>query len=122
MAAHAHTDDGNLHHVGIGAQLLEVELRLVATQHANGALQLGLADREGQIGAPGLGRDVLHDHVDVDRRLGQGAENLRGDAGRSEEHTSELQSLMRISYAVFCLKQQKTVQLNTYTTTNKHNP
>src|SRR3546814_2006828 len=28
-------------------------------------------------------------------------------AARSEEHTSELQSLMRISYAVFCLKQQK---------------
>src|SRR3546814_9652380 len=27
---------------------------------------------------------------------------------RSEEHTSELQSLMRISYAVFCLKQKKT--------------
>src|SRR3546814_12606116 len=46
MAAHAHTDDGNLHHVGIGAQLLEVELRLVATQHANGALQLGLARSE----------------------------------------------------------------------------
>src|SRR3546814_7849980 len=31
----------------------------------------------------------------------------RGD-GRSEEHTSELQSLMRISYAVFCLKKNKT--------------
>src|SRR3546814_8063216 len=29
-------------------------------------------------------------------------------ASRSEEHTSELQSLMRISYAVFCLKTQKT--------------
>src|SRR3546814_10722621 len=29
---------------------------------------------------------------------------------RSEEHTSELQSLMRISYAVFCLKKQKTKQ------------
>src|SRR3546814_3962648 len=28
--------------------------------------------------------------------------------GRSEEHTSELQSLMRISYAVFCLKKQNT--------------
>src|SRR3546814_6303534 len=28
-------------------------------------------------------------------------------AGRSEEHTSELQSLMRISYAVFCLKKNK---------------
>src|SRR3546814_4461544 len=35
--------------------------------------------------------------------------NLRGicAARRSEEHTSELQSLMRISYAVFCLKKKK---------------
>src|SRR3546814_4809368 len=31
--------------------------------------------------------------------------------GRSEEHTSELQSLMRISYAVFCLKKKKKIQL-----------
>src|SRR3546814_3990193 len=30
---------------------------------------------------------------------------------RSEEHTSELQSLMRISYAVFCLKKKKTTEL-----------
>src|SRR3546814_2402497 len=30
---------------------------------------------------------------------------------RSEEHTSELQSLMRISYAVFCLKKKKEIQL-----------
>src|SRR3546814_6359071 len=30
-----------------------------------------------------------------------------GDFRRSEEHTSELQSLMRISYAVFCLKKKK---------------
>src|SRR3546814_3753503 len=35
---------------------------------------------------------------------------------RSEEHTSELQSLMRISYAVFCLKKKK----NHKTTTKKH--
>src|SRR3546814_3903909 len=32
--------------------------------------------------------------------------------GRSEEHTSELQSLMRISYAVFCLKKKKKSQRN----------
>src|SRR3546814_5188990 len=32
----------------------------------------------------------------------------RGYGDRSEEHTSELQSLMRISYAVFCLKKKKT--------------
>src|SRR3546814_7170089 len=37
---------------------------------------------------------------------------------RSEEHTSELQSLMRISYAVFCLKKKKT-QIRT--TQNRHN-
>src|SRR3546814_2910765 len=34
---------------------------------------------------------------------------------RSEEHTSELQSLMRISYAVFCLKKKKKHRQNTYT-------
>src|SRR3546814_19995112 len=34
----------------------------------------------------------------------------RRRAGRSEEHTSELQSLMRISYAVFCLKKKKTTK------------
>src|SRR3546814_942325 len=33
--------------------------------------------------------------------------SLRLRSGRSEEHTSELQSLMRISYAVFCLKKKK---------------
>src|SRR3546814_5685542 len=33
---------------------------------------------------------------------------VRPRRGRSEEHTSELQSLMRTSYAVFCLKQKKT--------------
>src|SRR3546814_2538923 len=32
---------------------------------------------------------------------------FQSDAVRSEEHTSELQSLMRISYAVFCLKKKK---------------
>src|SRR3546814_8888578 len=33
--------------------------------------------------------------------------SLTGMSARSEEHTSELQSLMRISYAVFCLKKKK---------------
>src|SRR3546814_5432222 len=35
-----------------------------------------------------------------------------GEAARSEEHTSELQSLMRISYAVFCLKKKKKTNRN----------
>src|SRR3546814_3843071 len=38
-------------------------------------------------------------------------QEIRATVERSEEHTSELQSLMRISYAVFCLK--KTTQNNT---------
>src|SRR3546814_6789691 len=39
--------------------------------------------------------------------------DLGGGLGRSEEHTSELQSLMRISYAVFCLKKKKNHQEST---------
>src|SRR3546814_7994444 len=42
---------------------------------------------------------------------GDGAAKARGDGPvRSEEHTSELQSLMRISYAVFCLKKKRKQQ------------
>src|SRR3546814_4629913 len=47
--------------------------------------------------------DVIGRAMKRDDRRARGA---RGDA-RSEEHTSELQSLMRISYAVFCLKKKK---------------
>src|SRR3546814_4575770 len=39
---------------------------------------------------------------------------------RSEEHTSELQSLMRISYAVFCLKKKKTLKQNNTIIPNHH--
>src|SRR3546814_4955216 len=52
----------------------------------------------------------LYLHRGCDRHVGlAGAgSQQRGDVrvGRSEEHTSELQSLMRISYAVFCLKKK----------------
>src|SRR3546814_7971998 len=46
--------------------------------------------------------------------LRHGAQRQR-DRRRSEEHTSELQSLMRISYAVFCLKTKRTKQLKNAT-------
>src|SRR3546814_1116959 len=42
------------------------------------------------------------------------------DHVRSEEHTSELQSLMRISYAVFCLKKKKN-KISNHTTNTKRN-
>src|SRR3546814_2687511 len=68
------------------------------------------------------------DRCDVrDRRYGGGRGTLRrrADAGavpeqRSEEHTSELQSLMRISYAVFCLKKNTQTHIRTAATTIIH--
>src|SRR3546814_5947453 len=53
----------------------------------------------------GLGRGR---HGRCGRRDAEGVAPMAGRQGRSEEHTSELQSLMRISYAVFCLKKKKT--------------
>src|SRR3546814_7055358 len=47
--------------------------------------------------------------------IGQRGQRLPDAVVRSEEHTSELQSLMRISYAVFCLKKKK----NIYNTPSK---
>src|SRR3546814_4359884 len=62
--------------------------------------------RSGRAGAVhrGAGGPVrlLHQRLDHDRGRGAGERSER-----SEEHTSELQSLMRISYAVFCLKKKK---------------
>src|SRR3546814_8512724 len=52
---------------------------------------------DGRLRRGGRGRARAHRHA-LRRRLPR---------GRSEEHTSELQSLMRISYAVFCLKKKK---------------
>src|SRR3546814_4916987 len=45
------------------------------------------------------------------RRQGRDPGLRRDDEERSEEHTSELQSLMRISYAVFCLKKKTTTHI-----------
>src|SRR3546814_1412572 len=67
-------------------------------------------------------RAVGHQALDVgladrgERAQGHGGD---GDEPRSEEHTSELQSLMRISYAVFCLKKKK--KMKTTLMTNKDN-
>src|SRR3546814_1282797 len=57
---------------------------------------LAMADRQLQAG-------------DAERALAVAEKVMRFDP-RSEEHTSELQSLMRISYAVFCLKKKKNKQ------------
>src|SRR3546814_4254859 len=70
--------------------------------------------------ASGHRRRVDGDEVDLLAHTAVGAAPVLGDVApggsgseaRSEEHTSELQSLMRISYAVFCLKNNKTKDLS----------
>src|SRR3546814_9717802 len=54
---------------------------------------------------PGRGTDRSH-HLGKHAAVPAAAARRRAAATRSEEHTSELQSLMRISYAVFCLKKK----------------
>src|SRR3546814_9129473 len=60
-------------------------------------------DRRGALDAPARQLPAARP-----RGLARRGDRADPDFGRSEEHTSELQSLMRISYAVFCLK--KTTQ------------
>src|SRR3546814_2334721 len=64
--------------------------------------------RFGQVAGHVGGDEARRDHVDRDpARTDLLRQRLAEGDDRSEEHTSELQSLMRISYAVFCLKKKK---------------
>src|SRR3546814_3594464 len=74
---------------------------------AGGARRLG----RGDVVAPPPRRAARRTLAAVTPALRLGAD--RRD--RSEEHTSELQSLMRISYAVFCLKKKKNKKTTPYT-------
>src|SRR3546814_10161122 len=74
--------------------------RLIGVARAKELLMLGRPIS----GADAAAWGMVHRAV-PDEELGAAV-----DALRSEEHTSELQSLMRISYAVFCLKNKKNIQ------------
>src|SRR3546814_8874476 len=66
--------------------------------------------------APAAQPDRLHDdfrHARSGRSAGAGGPCVTKIVVRSEEHTSELQSLMRILYAVFCLKHNNRMTCNT---------
>src|SRR3546814_9991265 len=67
-------------------------------QRADGG---GAGDRVGRGGGNGIGAEECFDDLLQHDGEAEGDQYLR-----SEEHTSELQSLMRISYAVFCLKKK----------------
>src|SRR3546814_5733529 len=90
--------------------LLAVPLSWLVVQRTRWGLELRACGEDPQAA------DVTG--IDVNKRRREGVYWLGlmaglGGACRSEEHTSELQSLMRISYAVFCLKKKKNTQ-------NKH--
>src|SRR3546814_1725120 len=78
---------------GVGANWLRQTLPTTGNLRAGGAV--GSMNVSDVLGEPKRWRDILS--------AGQGV-------GRSEEHTSELQSLMRISYAVFCLKKKLNIK------------
>src|SRR3546814_7602921 len=72
----------------------------------------GLRRRQRGFHAVGLGRPGTVGTAHIDRRLRHLLQPTQRLAQRSEEHTSELQSLMRISYAAFCLKKKYDITNN----------
>src|SRR3546814_6646919 len=62
----------------------------------------------------------LEESIEISTKL-KSTQDSGAEPGRSEEHTSELQSLMRISYAVFCLKKKNnTHNYSKYITTTTY--
>src|SRR3546814_8601786 len=110
-----------------------VEAPLALERAACLRLAADAGDGAGEILAPGhaLGAQHRVDAVDREFDVHQSSPPLKLSfvfkrgmillVNRSEEHTSELQSLMRISYAVFCLKKKNNI-LNTKTQNYKNIP
>src|SRR3546814_10257397 len=82
-----------------------IDVQKLVRQPVRDARNVNLANSKGHPGAKASGK--LPDPVDrpLRGRLGM---RVGLQQNRSEEHTSELQSLMRISYAVFCLTKKRT--------------
>src|SRR3546814_7442996 len=78
----------------------------VAFKDAGIALLVGARPR-----GPGMERkDLLLENAKIFTAQGAALNKVASRDVRSEEHTSELQSLMRISYAVFCLKKKNKIK------------
>src|SRR3546814_3910587 len=95
---------------GHAAEDFRFQQLVAALQRHHQNIVLDRAEQSAQILVVHLDEIIEDEHLFLDR-LGDGLvpfADLLDDALfiRSEEHTSELQSLMRISYAVFCLKKQ----------------
>src|SRR3546814_9042354 len=105
---------------GVDEALAGVAQRIEVMLHPDGSVEVhddgrGIpTDKEPKTGLPGV--EVVATKLHAGGKFGGGSYVATGGLhgvglsvvnARSEEHTSELQSLMRISYAVFCLKKNK---------------
>src|SRR3546814_9396467 len=84
--------------------------RLEARDQALVAVGARIGERVDRLGVLDDAADVVQRHFRQAAVLVTGEQVLAVLGQRSEEHTSELQSLMRTSYAVFCLKKKKSKQ------------
>src|SRR3546814_575119 len=111
-----HAPDGSVIEIAIATP--DNHCELAVRDHGRGVLDeekkrifepfiRGTELEERGIRGTGVGLSIV---CEVARAHGGEVEVLDARPGRSEEHTSELQSLMRISYAVFCLKKKYTPQ------------
>src|SRR3546814_3132277 len=104
------------------SDLLRSEAAAAASWSASGADRLATEvpkrrrDSTSSSGSAGMLAKVISGRrpVPVTRMVADRPCTLASAAMRSEEHTSELQSLMRISYAVFCLKKKKNKNIHNY--------
>src|SRR3546814_1537822 len=99
--------------------ILRVDAATLLTWREQGRFRLGIGSGDPAEGDMVVETMVAPTHPSIGQRLVDipflqkirariiGLDRPAHDPGRSEEHTSELQSLMRISYAVFCLKKKK---------------
>src|SRR3546814_1313258 len=104
------TTDRRSYHLQLTATSRTAMAALSWTYPADQLIALRQASEQAAAAAPvseGLSVDSLHFNYAISGDQAAWRPLRAFDDGRSEEHTSELQSLMRISYAVFCLKKKQ---------------
>src|SRR3546814_9636499 len=110
LILHEDPVSGNCYKIRLTAALLGIRMERVEYDIMKGETRtpefLAHINPVGRIPVLQVGQRFLPESNAACCYLGEGSALVPGDRFRSEEHTSELQSLMRISYAVFCLKQK----------------
>src|SRR3546814_2691146 len=97
--------DGKAHYVALNARDAPGNYPTGAVVEVHGSAEVRTADRNiAALASDGLYR--TDHHLAIAQGQAQAGRDPQEVVARSEEHTSELQSLMRISYAIFCLKKK----------------